>query len=88
MGTWKFIDWDNLDWSKFDEREKEMYSRLHREGRKQVAWKWIKLLAIAIPVLFIFACTANVVSEPDPYPEFCMKVQSWERNNFCNVLYD
>jgi hypothetical protein len=85
---YRMIDWENLDWSKLDEHDKEKYARWYREGRKEVMWNWIKCLAVALPVLFIVACSVNIATEPDPYPESCMKVQSWETGDWCNVLYD
>jgi len=67
----KYIDWKNLDWSKFNEHEKEMYDRMLDERRNQVMWNWIKILAVALPVLFIFACSVSVASQEEERPYTC-----------------
>ena len=84
----KYIEWENLDWSKLNAHERKMYARMLDERRNQVMWNRIKILAVALPVLFIIACSVKVATEPEPYPEFCYGVESWERGNFCNVFYD
>ena len=67
----KYIDWENLDWSKLNEHEKEMYTRMLDERSKQVNWNWIKSIAVVIPALFIVACTVNVTSPKTEYPYAC-----------------
>ena len=69
----------------YADEQKNYLDREAERRRKEVMWNWIKCLSVALPVLFIVACSVNIATEKERAPDFCLK--DMNDGGYCEVFW-